>query len=196
MTGSFEAQKNIEMSTRLPMQSDAHRLHQSEMDLDFRAIYELEADFVCRNLRRLGVPDADVEDKLQEVFVIAHRRFADYVDRSYGPRAWLFQIALRVAADARRHRRRHPEDADGGAAAALETIAPDQTGALSRRERLARLDRALASIPLEKRAVLILYEIEGQSAADIAHTLGVSVNTVYFRLHSARTELDRALKRI
>src|ERR1700733_941407 len=82
----------------------------------FRAMYDAHVDFVWRNLRRLGVPEADTEDRTQEVFVVAHRRFAEFVDRGHGPRAWLFQIVLRVASDARRHTRRHPEIPDGGVA--------------------------------------------------------------------------------
>ena len=179
----------------LPPESKVERPRQSGIDLTFRALYEKEVDFIWRNLRRLGVPEADLEDKTQEVFVVAHRRFAEFVDRGFGARAWLFQIALRVAADTRRHRRRHPEDADGGAAMARQSIEADQTGSISRRERLARLDRALAGIQLDKRAVLVLYEIEEQTAPEIARALGISVNTVYSRLRVARAELELALKR-
>jgi len=218
MTDSFESRTEADVSGRLlalttPLahsrvaearvaeaedrapESDAHRPRQSGIDLSFRALYEKEVDFIWRNLRRLGVPEADLEDKTQEVFVVAHRRFAEFVDRGFGARAWLFQIALRVAADTRRHRRRHPEDADGGAAMARQSIEADQTGSISRRERLARLDRALASIHLDKRAVLVLYEIEEQTAPEIARALGISVNTVYSRLRVARAELELALKR-
>jgi len=161
----------------------------------FRDLYEKEVQFIYRNLRRLGVPPADIEDRAQEVFVIAHRRFEEFVDHGYGARSWLFQIALRVAADARRHRQRHPEDADGGEAMALLTMKADQTGEISRRERLARLDRALGTIPLERRAVLVLYEIEELPTSEIALAFDISVNAVYARLRVARAELERALKR-
>ncbi|WP_394833234.1 RNA polymerase sigma factor [Pendulispora rubella] len=189
------AQADVAEADDLPPESKVERPRQSGIDLSFRALYEKEVDFIWRNLRRLGVPEADLEDKTQEVFVVAHRRFAEFVDRGFGARAWLFQIALRVAADTRRHRRRHPEDADGGAAMARQSIEADQTGSISRRERLARLDRALASIQLDKRAVLVLYEIEEQTAPEIARALGISVNTVYSRLRVARAELELALKR-
>src|SRR5271170_4637891 len=92
----------------------------------FRAMYDAQVDFVWRNLRRLGIHETDVDDKTQEVFVIAHRRFGDFEERGHGPRAWLFQIVLRVASDARRHRRRHPEDLDGGIAELRGWIEPDQ----------------------------------------------------------------------
>ena len=161
---------------------------------DFRALYEAHVDFVWRNLRRLGVPDADADDKAQEVFVVAHRRLAEFEDRGCGARAWLFQIALRVASDARRHRRRHPEDADGGVAMARESIAPDQTTSVALREDLTRLDRALGRIEVGRRAVLVLHEIEELTAPEIANSLGISVNTVYSRLRVARAELELALR--
>src|SRR5260370_3510473 len=62
----------------------------------FRSIYDAQGAFVWRNLRRLGVDECDVDDRTQEVFVIAHRRFHEFEERGHGPRAWLFQIVLRV----------------------------------------------------------------------------------------------------
>jgi RNA polymerase sigma-70 factor (ECF subfamily) len=161
----------------------------------FRAMYDAHVDFVWRNLRRLGVSDADAEDRTQEVFVVAHRRFADFVDRGHGPRAWLFQIVLRVASDARRHHRRHPEVPDGGVALDHISIEPPQAEAMTRREDLSRLDAALASIDIARRAVIVLHEIEEMTAREIAQVLGVPLNTVYSRLRVGRVELEEALTR-
>ncbi len=160
-----------------------------------RAMYEAHVDFVWRNLRRLGVADADAEDRTQEVFVVAHRRYGEFVDRGHGPRAWLFQIVLRVASDARRHHRRHPEVPDGGAAMDRASIEAEQTDAIDRREALSRLDAALASIDLGRRAVLVLHEIEEMTAREIALVLGIPLNTVYSRLRVGRVELEQALAR-
>jgi RNA polymerase sigma-70 factor (ECF subfamily) len=161
----------------------------------FRALYDAHVDFVWRNLRRLGVLEADVEDRTQEVFVVAHRRWAEFEDRGHGPRAWLFQIVLRVASDARRHRRRHPEDPDGGDAMARASIEPPQAEAIARREALTKLDAALATIDVTRRAVLVLHEIEEMTAPEIAQVLGIPLNTVYSRLRVARVELEDALVR-
>jgi RNA polymerase sigma-70 factor, ECF subfamily len=161
----------------------------------FRGMYDGHVDFVWRNLRRLGVSDADVEDRTQEVFVIAHRRFDEFEDRGHGPRAWLFQIVLRVASDARRHRRRHPEDPDGGAAELRGWTEPEQQVELDRREALTRLDEALSMIDVQRRAVLVLHEIEEMTAPEIATSLNIPLNTVYSRLRVARAELEQALVR-
>ena len=159
----------------------------------FRALYEAHVDFVWRNLRRLGVHEAEVEDRTQEVFVVAHRRFDQFEDRGHGPRAWLFQIVLRVASDARRHRRRHPEDPDGGDALGHAAVDAPQADAILRREELSRLDAALETIDVGRRAVLVLHEIEEMTAPEIAQVLGIPLNTVYSRLRVARAELEEAL---
>jgi RNA polymerase sigma-70 factor (ECF subfamily) len=162
----------------------------------FRVTYDAHVAFVWRNLRRLGVMDRDVEDKCQEVFVVAHRRWEEFVDRGHGPRAWLFQIVLRVASDARRHRRRHPVDPDGGIAEQRQSIEAPQAQAIARKQALDILDRALASIDLGRRAVLVLHEIEQMTAPEIARTLELPLNTVYSRLRVARAELDAELARL
>jgi RNA polymerase sigma-70 factor (ECF subfamily) len=162
----------------------------------FRLVYDAHVGFVWRNLRRLGVMDRDVEDKCQEVFVVAHRRWTEFVDRGHGPRAWLFQIVLRVASDARRHRRRHPVDPDGGIAQERQSVEAPQAQAVARKQALDLLDRALASIDMGRRAVLVLHEIEQMTAPEIARTLELPLNTVYSRLRVARIELDAELARL
>jgi RNA polymerase sigma-70 factor (ECF subfamily) len=161
----------------------------------FRRLYDTQLDFVWRNLRRLGVSEADAEDRAQEVFVVAHRRFDEFEDRGRGPRAWLFQIVLRVASDARRHKRRHPEIPDGGDAVERVSVEPSQTDAMARRDDLAKLDAALAVLDMDRRAVLVLHEIEEMTAPEIAQVLGIPLNTVYSRLRVAREKLEAALAR-
>ena len=162
----------------------------------FRRMYEAQLDFVWRNLRRLGVSEADVDDKAQEVFVVAHRRFADFEERGHGPRAWLFQIVLRVASDARRHRRRHPVDPDGGVAQERQSMAPNQADSIDVRQQLDLLDRALRTLDLGKRAVLLLHEVEEMTAPEVADVLGIPSNTVYSRLRVASSDLEEAASKL
>jgi RNA polymerase sigma-70 factor (ECF subfamily) len=178
-----------------PLALPAHHTKVDARARTFRALYEEHVDFVWRNLRRLGVHASEVEDRTQEVFVVAHRRFDEFEDRGHGPRAWLFQIALRVASDARRHRRRHPEDPDGGDATAKASVDPPQADAIARREAISQLDAALDVIDVGRRAVLVLHEIEEMTAPEIAQVLTIPLNTVYSRLRVARVELEEALTR-
>jgi RNA polymerase sigma-70 factor (ECF subfamily) len=193
--GVLVAAQPLSRPSLRPVELDGPAESEQALARRFRVLYDTHADFVWRNLRRLGVGESDVEDRTQEVFVVAHRRFAEFQERGHGPRAWLFQIVLRVASDARRHRRRHPEDPDGGAAMGRASVDATQADAILTRERLNRLDAALDTIEVGRRAVLVLHEIEEMTAPEIAQVLGIPLNTVYSRLRVARAELETALTR-
>jgi RNA polymerase sigma-70 factor (ECF subfamily) len=157
---------------------------------DFDTVYSQHVGFVWRVLRGMGVPDAGVEDAVQDVFVVVHRRLSEF-DGRHAVRTWLFAIAYRVAADHRRRARRlraHeplPEQfGDRG---------PTPADSAERAERLRVLDALLSELDDEKRAVLVLAEIEGMTAPEIATVTGASLNTVYTRLRRARLQLSRAL---
>ena len=66
-------------------------------------VYRAHVGFVWRVLRRLGVEDAALEDVVHDVFLVVHRRLADFEGRS-AVTTWLYGIARRVAADYRRRR--------------------------------------------------------------------------------------------
>src|SRR5687767_5495136 len=70
-------------------------------ELGVKEIHHAHADFVWLTLQRLGVRASDLEDALQEVFVVVHRRLSSY-DRRAKLSSWLFGISLRVAAQFRR----------------------------------------------------------------------------------------------
>lgn len=157
-------------------------------------IYELHAPFVWRSLQRLGVRDADLEDVLQEVFVVVHQR-AQTFDGSSKLTTWLFGICLRVASAYRRRGfRRHettmaepPEPAGG-------TQSPEADFAAAQ-ARL-RLEALLDELDLEKRAVFVMFEVDEMPCEEIAQIVGVPVGTVYSRLHAARKDFQKALARM
>jgi RNA polymerase sigma-70 factor (ECF subfamily) len=161
---------------------------------NFRALYQANVAFVWRNLRRLGVWPNELEDRTQEVFLVAFRRLNTFEERGFGVRAWLFQILLRVASDARRHRRRHPEDATSDVEAHVSGQSCDPCDLVERRRAIETLDRALETIDVNRRAVLVLHEIEEMSAPEIGRILEIPVNTVYSRLRVGRAELELALR--
>ncbi|WP_437676372.1 RNA polymerase sigma factor [Sorangium sp. So ce131] len=167
-------------------------VHGAREPLDFDAVYDEHADFVWRNLRRLGVRDASLDDALQDVFLVVHRRLGEFEPRS-SVKAWLFAIVCRVARDHRRLARRKGggEELPAGVA----DRAPGPAEQLEQVEALKLVDALLAELDDDKRAVLVMAEIEELSAPEIAAALDVKLNTVYSRLRAARREFELALAR-
>lgn len=155
-------------------------------------VYEEHFDFVWRSARRMGVAEAAVDDVVQEVFLVAHRRLADFEGRSKIG-TWLFGILMRVVSDYRRTLRRK-----GGLAPLPEALASDGSdcpaGLTEQREAVRVLHRLLDTLDDDKRAVFVLAELEQLTAPEIADALGVNVNTVYSRLRAARRTFDEALE--
>jgi len=155
----------------------------------FDALYRRELGFVWRMLRYHGVPDAAIEDAVQDVFLIVHRRWADW-DHGRSPRSWLFGIVRRIAAAQRRSASRHQRRIH--AVPSPEPTPAFDEAAASRRE-LEQLQRALAQLDEKLATVFVLAEIEGMSGPEIAELLGAKLNTVYWRLRTARTEITAAM---
>ncbi len=162
--------------------------------LDFRSVFESEFSYVWSSLRRLGVPEMDLKDQTQEVFLAVHNILADY-DPARPLRPWLFGIAYRIALRYRslaRHKRELLTDDvpdnqshDRGA---------DEALILHERQRLVL--EAIASIDLGKRAVFVMAEIDGHTMPEIADALGIPLNTAYSRLRLARDEFAGAVRRL
>jgi RNA polymerase sigma-70 factor (ECF subfamily) len=167
--------------------------------LDFDDVYERHFPFVWRNLRRLGVPDAQIDDAAQDVFVVIHRKLSGFEARS-SLRTWIFGILARVAADYRRSlRRKSPHSRAAGAAIEADTVADE--GTQDAHDRFVRLEgvqllhKLLDELDDDKRAVLVLAELEQMGAPEIAEALGVNLNTVYARLRAARQAFAQAVAR-
>jgi RNA polymerase sigma-70 factor (ECF subfamily) len=150
--------------------------------------YCLEFDYLCRSLQRLGVRQSDIEDLAHEVFLVLSRKWHDY-DPSRPLRPYLFGIAFRIASQHRRRQLREvpcdvPEIADPQAQ-------PDQ--ALSAAEARALVLNALERIPLGRRAVFVMHDIDETPMRDIAKSLHLPLFTAYSRLRKARIEFERAV---
>jgi RNA polymerase sigma-70 factor (ECF subfamily) len=167
--------------------------HLSRPKPDLRVIFDEHFDYVWLTLRRLGVRDGDLEDLAHEVFLKVHGRLADY-DPSRPLRPWLFGFAYRIAAD---HRRlaRHRLEVLGAPAEAIDPGLPadDQLVADEERE---LVDVALDSVHVDRRAVLLLHDVDDVPVPAIAEELGIPVNTAYSRLRLARDELAAAYARL
>ena len=157
----------------------------------FVALFREHAPYAWRVLRRMGVREADVPDVAQEVFVVVHAKLPEFEGRS-SLRTWIYGICLRVASDHRKraHVRRElatdrPPERVGSAPQPHELLA---------RQRRAALDEALDALDEDKRAVLVLYEIEQLPMREVAEAVGCPLQTAYSRLHAARAEVRRALE--
>jgi RNA polymerase sigma-70 factor (ECF subfamily) len=153
-------------------------------------LYQDYAADVKRWAYRLAGPGADLEDLLHDVFVIALRRHFTFRGQAK-IRTWLFRITSNVVRNRRRRGfmrrlllRRHQDEM----LAAAPTPATPQDE-MERHERRNRLYRALDKLPDCYRTTLILFEIEKLSGEEVAELTGVSVDTVWVRLHRGRRRL-------
>lgn len=170
----------------------AEPLRQETSGLDVTEVYAAHADFVWATLHRLGVPEADLPDVLQEVFVVVYRR-RDSFDASSKVTTWLFGIAVRCVKSWRRraHRRREiaTEPAERATGETPETSA-------TKRQAQEKLARVLDALDPERRVVFVMFELEELSTDEIARVLDIPRGTVHSRLHHARREFEKTLSRI
>lgn len=160
-----------------------------------RALFEAHYDLVWRTVRRFGVPESDVDDAAQEVFMVLSRRLSDVdVGRE---RAFLLGTAYRVAADTRRARRRRP-GLEAGAAEPdqLTDDAPSIEDLTDRRRARVLLEQILDAMDDDARAVFVLYELEGLKGPAIAEALDLPAGTVASRLRRARASYEASVTRI
>jgi RNA polymerase sigma-70 factor (ECF subfamily) len=164
-------------------------------DVDVARIYRENADFVWASLQRLGIRDHDLEDALQEVFVVVHKRSESF-DGSSKITTWLFGICLRVASAHRRRgfRRNETSVAEPPEHEADTKESPEQD--LAARQARRQLESLLDELDLERRAIFVMFELDEMPCDEIAQVFGVPIGTVYSRLHAARQDFQRALARM
>ncbi|WP_080682476.1 RNA polymerase sigma factor [Sorangium cellulosum] len=159
-----------------------------------RALVAEHHGAIWRLLRRLGVPTAELEDGVLEVFWVASRRLPDIELGS--ERSFLYQTALRVAGHARRSQRRRREVLVPEEDLAIHVDVGALPDEIADRKRLrVLLDRVLDAMPEDLRTVFVLFELEELSGPEIAEWLMIPEGTVKSRLRRAREEFERVLAR-
>jgi RNA polymerase sigma-70 factor (ECF subfamily) len=158
----------------------------------FSEIFGAELDYVWNSLRRLGIPDRDLEDLAHDVFFRVYERLVDY-DPSRPLRPWLFGFAFRVASEYRRLFSNRREFL--GADAEPADPAPNALEHLVQVEALGLAQIALDTLDMDRRAVFILHEIDGCAMPELARVLTIPVNTAYSRLRLAREQFQTAVRR-
>jgi RNA polymerase sigma-70 factor (ECF subfamily) len=159
-----------------------------------RTLIDRHFNFVWRSVRRLGVPEAGVDDATQQVFWTAARKLDAIVPGR--EKSFLFGVAVRIASDARRvsNRQRRREGS-----AELEIFShPDPLAdeLVDRKRMRALLDEFLDDLSIEVRTAYVLYEAEGMTVPEIADWIQVPPGTVASRIRLARKRLDQLVERL
>lgn len=154
-------------------------------------VYESELDYLFTTLQRLGASPREIEDLAQEVFMVLYRNWST-LDLTRPIRPYLFAIAFRVVSANRRRRRREVPHAH--LEAEDPAIGPEES--LQSRQSAHLLMTALDSVPLQRRAVVVMHDLDGFSVVEIGARLSLTRFGVYARLRKARKELASALRRL
>jgi RNA polymerase sigma-70 factor, ECF subfamily len=155
-------------------------------------VFREHGAFVLRLLRRLGVPNADLDDLTQDVFMIVHRALGRYEERNQ-MRAWLYRICVREAS---RHRRSRPPTTVIDLDLLTDATGQGPEEAMQASQARADFDRLLSVLDEDRRAVFVLYEVEELPMEEVATVVGCPVATAYSRLRSARKLVLAAAKRL
>lgn len=176
---------------RIKPTGDTPQLH-ADGHLSSAVLFKQYARFVASFLLRMGVSRSDLDDVMQEVFLVAHK-LGGYTPGPAKPTTYLANIALRAATTHRRKRQvrsfvRANDELVGGAAGETD---PERTA--ENQQRLALLQEALDQLDEDKRAIFIMAEVHGETVVSIAAGLGIPVDTAYSRLRAARKLFQEAV---
>jgi RNA polymerase sigma-70 factor (ECF subfamily) len=161
--------------------------------LSFRQVYDTHFGFVWRAAANRGVPDAAMDDVVQEVFLVVHRKLDEFEGRST-LRTWLAGIVRKVVSDHLKKRGNRASNHE-----ALEDLAlrstDDPALDLERRAAAQLVDTCLEKLNETQREVFVLYELEQLTTREIAELTRTNENTVQTRLKAARRSFQQALSR-
>lgn len=169
-------------------------LEQSTAETRVEQLYVEHVAMVWSGLRKLGVPEASIEDAVQDVFLVAHRRLGDFEGRS-SIKTWLYGILLRVAKDYRRAQSRQAQRVDR--LAEIVSVNPDSPQLpireAERREANQVLHAILAELDESCREILLLVDIEEFSVREAAAVLHLHIRACQRRLRVARATFEKKL---
>lgn len=167
----------------------------TDLGASLGAVYAQHSALVFRGLRRLGVPEACLDDAVQDVFLIVHRRASEFEGRSTLS-TWLYGIVVRVAKDYRRSQARHAKRVELFESNLRSELLTSESPAdqAERRQANQVLHALLDSLDEEQRELLVLAVLEQLPVKEVAGVLGVRVRTCQRRLQAAHAAFERALQ--
>jgi RNA polymerase sigma-70 factor (ECF subfamily) len=155
-----------------------------------KQLFETNVAFVWRTLGSKGVRAHDIEDAIQEVFLVAHRRMDDWDWSHVSARSWLYGIALKTAAN---QRRRDGREERAVLAEHATPVVTDPVSSIDRQRMITQVNAALEAMEPDRREVFTLFEIEKLTMKEIAAAIGCPLQTAYARLYAARRDLAQGL---
>jgi RNA polymerase sigma factor (sigma-70 family) len=170
---------------------------ESVQDLTWQNIVEQHASRVYRLAYHLTGNQHDAEDLTQDVFVRVFNSLSQYKPGTF--EGWLHRITTNLFLDSVRRKQRidFMADDDAGVATSDSFDRDERSGqpedAFDMSHLGADIIEALADLPPEYRAAVVLSDIEGLSYEEIATTLGIKLGTVRSRLSRARARLRESL---
>jgi RNA polymerase sigma-70 factor, ECF subfamily len=173
-------------SLALERASDSEAATQRSLE-EFYLTY---APYMQTVLRRLGVAREDVEDISHDTFISVLRKLPEY-DATRPMRPWLFGFAYRHASDYRKAVERRPK---ATSSEDLRDEAPLADAAMDDARKRVFLEQAFTLLDFDKRTILVMVELEGAGAADVAQLFSIPLNTAYSRIRLARAEFERIAK--
>jgi len=188
---------NQNSAARLARESDAPNSSSRAELPPFHVIYRQYFRFVWVTARNLGVGPEAIDDIVQEIFVVVHKRL-DTLRNPEALRDWIYGIIRRSASSYRRAQTvRKLEDARYEVGSESEADSPDPTPFehVERNADLQLLALLLGQLEEPKREVFVLVELDELTVPEVANILQIPLNTAYSRLRSARQAFEAALAR-
>ena len=169
--------------------ADARHLSELPDPLIFEEVYHAYFRQTVAWMRGMGVPEAEIEDVAQEVFLVVRSKLSHFHGGNLA--GWLYRIANLTVRNFRRRAWFKNLFLRGKEIDSMELAGPSTTPAMALEKKQDQhvLAQMLARISDKRRTTLILFEIEGYSGQEIARLHGVPVKTVWTRLHHARKAL-------
>jgi RNA polymerase sigma-70 factor (ECF subfamily) len=156
---------------------------------------------IMRLLARMIREPSEIEDVTQEAFIKAYRALPQFRGES-AFYTWLYRIAINTARNWQVANNRRPVSANNNESEDGETF--DQLDSLSdlstpeslmaSKQVVETVNTAIAALPEELRAAIVLREIEGMSYEDIAQSMGCPIGTVRSRIFRAREAIASQLR--
>lgn len=163
---------------------------------NFVELYRTHFAFVWKCVRCLGVDEMEVDDIVQDIFIIVHSRIGT-LQKPESLRSWIYGITRRIACSHRRSKRFALIVADTPQLE-LEGMQPEDTSpyqGASHSENAELLEHLLEGLDASRREIIEMAELYEMTAPEIAEAINIPINTVYSRLRAARLDLEQALRR-